>query len=51
VPSSFSGHVLAGILGLARSLAISYDTSVHAWGAIMRTSPGVDGRVIIGSYT
>jgi len=24
---------------------------VRAWGAIMRTSPGVDGRVIIGSYT
>ena len=53
VPSSFSGHVLARILGLARPLAISYDTSVHAWGAIMRrrTSPGVDGRGIIGSYT
>jgi hypothetical protein len=51
VPSSFSGRVLAGILGLARPLAISYDASVHGWGAIMRTSPGDDGREIIGGYT
>ena len=51
VPSSFFGRFLAGELGDIRPLVITYDASVHGWGAILRTSPGEAGREIVGGYT
>jgi hypothetical protein len=50
VPSSFYGAFLAGDAADASPLIITYDASVHGWGAILRTSPSDVGREVAGGF-
>ena len=50
VPSSFYGAFLEGRLGAISALVISYDASVHGWGAVIRTSPEEPGLIVTGGY-
>ena len=49
-PSSFHGAFLRRALGPIKALVVSYDASVHGWGAVARTSPDEPGRVFVGGY-
>jgi hypothetical protein len=50
VPSSFYSAFLEGRLGGVHALVITYDASVHGWGAVIRTSPEDPGLTIVGGY-
>jgi hypothetical protein len=50
VPSSLYGAFLTQRLGPIRVLVISYDASVHGWGAIIRTNPNEEGTVVVGGF-
>jgi hypothetical protein len=50
VPSSFFGAFTRGELGEVKPLVITYDASVHGWGAVIRTSPEEPGLVVSGGY-
>ena len=50
VPSSLYGAFITQRLGSIRVLVISYDASVHGWGAIIRTNPNEEGTVVVGGF-
>ena len=49
-PSSFYGAFLRQDLGPVAALVVSYDASVHGWGAVARTRPDEPGRIFVGGY-
>ena len=50
VPSSLYGAFLSGEERDARVLVITFDASVHGWGAVIRTSPDEAGVEVVGGY-
>ena len=50
VPISLYTAFCEGRLGSVRVLAITYDASVHGWGAVVRTSHREAGWVLIGGF-
>ena len=50
VASSLYGAFLTRRLGPIRALVISYDASVHGWGAIIRTTPDDEGVIVVGGF-
>jgi hypothetical protein len=49
VPSSLYDSFTAGQTGDARVVTITWDSSVHGWGAVVRWWDNLDGKVIVGS--
>jgi hypothetical protein len=49
-PSSLYGAFLAGEERDSRTLVITFDASIHGWGATLRTSPDEPGTVVVGGY-
>ena len=50
VPSSLYGAFLAQEETDARVLVITFDASVHGWGAVLRTSPDEPGAEVVGGF-
>ena len=50
VPSSLFCAFMERRLASIRVLLISYDASVHGWGAVIRTSPDEEGVVAVGGF-
>ena len=50
VPSSLYGAFVERRLGPIKVLLITYDASVHGWGAVVRTAPDEPGMVVTGGY-
>jgi hypothetical protein len=50
VPSSLYGAFLAGRERDSHTLVITFDASVHGWGAVIRTSPDDPGVEVVGGY-
>jgi hypothetical protein len=50
VPSSLYGAFLAGEERDSRTLVITFDASVHGWGAVLRTSPNESGIEVVGGF-
>ncbi len=49
VPSSLYYSFTAGLTGDARVVTITWDSSVHGWGAVVRLCDNLDCKVIVGS--
>jgi hypothetical protein len=49
VPSSLYAAFLAGDTGSAHIASITWDASLHGWGAVLRSWDNLSGRVIVGS--
>jgi hypothetical protein len=49
VPSSLYDAFIAGRTGDARVVTITWDSSVHGWGAVVRWWDNLVGKVIVGS--
>jgi hypothetical protein len=50
VPSSLYGAFLAGEERDSRTLVITFDASVHGWGAVLRPSPNEPGIEVVGGF-
>ena len=50
VPSSLYGAFLDGEASDVRLLVITFDASVHGWGAVIRASPHEPGVEVVGGY-
>ena len=50
VPSSVYGAFLSGRLRWLRILVITYDASIHGWGAVVRTAPDEEGHTLVGGF-